>query len=59
MAELFGFTIARKKTEDEQKKLPSIVSPTDFALIFIKRYSTSKVGACAISILLNVQEPTK
>lgn len=28
MAELFGFTIARKKTEDEQEKLPSIVSPT-------------------------------
>ena len=28
MAELFGFTIARKKTEDEQEKLPSIISPT-------------------------------
>jgi hypothetical protein len=28
MAELFGFTIARKKTEDEQERLPSIVSPT-------------------------------
>jgi len=28
MAELFGFTIARKKTEDEQGKLPSIVSPS-------------------------------
>ena len=28
MAELFGFTIARKKTADEQEKLPSIVSPT-------------------------------
>jgi len=28
MAELFGFTIARKKTESEQENLPSIVSPT-------------------------------
>tara|TARA_A100001515_G_C4578996_1_gene212372 strand:- start:144 stop:1760 length:1617 start_codon:yes stop_codon:yes gene_type:complete len=28
MAELFGFTIARKKTEDEQETLPSIVSPS-------------------------------
>ena len=28
MAELFGFTIARKKTADEQEKLPSIVSPS-------------------------------
>lgn len=28
MAELFGFTIARKKTEAEQESLPSIVSPT-------------------------------
>jgi len=28
MAELFGFTIARKKTEAEQETLPSIVSPT-------------------------------
>ena len=27
MAELFGFTIARKKTEAEQETLPSIVSP--------------------------------
>ena len=28
MAELFGFTIARKKSESEQENLPSIVSPT-------------------------------
>jgi hypothetical protein len=28
MAELFGFTIAKKKTEQEQDSLPSIVSPT-------------------------------
>jgi hypothetical protein len=28
MAELFGFTIARKKQEDQQENLPSIVSPT-------------------------------
>jgi len=28
MAELFGFTIARKKQEQEQQNLPSIVSPT-------------------------------
>jgi len=28
MAELFGFTIARKKIEDQQENLPSIVSPT-------------------------------
>ena len=28
MAELFGFTIARKKSEAEQENLPSIVSPT-------------------------------
>lgn len=28
MAELFGFTIARKKQEDQQEQLPSIVSPT-------------------------------
>ena len=28
MAELFGFTIARKKQDDQQDNLPSIVSPT-------------------------------
>ena len=28
MAELFGFTIARKKQDDQQENLPSIVSPT-------------------------------
>ena len=28
MAELFGFTIARKKEKDDQAKLPSIVSPS-------------------------------
>jgi len=28
MAELFGFTIARKKQDDQQETLPSIVSPT-------------------------------
>jgi len=28
MAELFGFTIARKKSDSEQENLPSIVSPT-------------------------------
>ena len=28
MAELFGFTIARKKSESEQENLTSIVSPT-------------------------------
>src|SRR6056300_498282 len=28
MAELFGFTIARKKEEKEQEKTPSIVAPT-------------------------------
>lgn len=28
MAELFGFTIARKKTEKDNENLPSIVSPT-------------------------------
>jgi hypothetical protein len=29
MAELFGFTIARKKQEDQQENLPSIVSPSE------------------------------
>ena len=28
MAQLLGFTISRKKQEQEQEKIPSIVSPT-------------------------------
>ena len=29
MAELFGFTIARKKTDQDESQLPSPIVPTD------------------------------